>query len=178
MSAKKLLLAALGIFAGYKLYKAGNPQIPDNVTPVTGFELNRYLGKWFEVARVDNRFEKGLIKTTAEYTLNGDGSVNVLNSGIDEISGRHKRASGTAVFVRNEYEGALKVSFFGPFYGGYNIVDLDEDYRWAIIVGSSPKYFWVLSRTAEIPEELKERAIRLASEVGVVPGNLKWVQQN
>ena len=177
MSAKKLLLAALGIFAGYKLYKASNPQIPDNVTPVTGFELNRYLGKWFEVARVDNRFEKGLIKTTAEYTLNGDGSVNVLNSGIDEISGRHKRASGTAVFVRNKYEGALKVSFFGPFYGGYNIIDLDEDYRWAIIVGSSPKYFWVLSRTAEAPEELKERSIKVASEVGVAPGNLNWVQQ-
>lgn len=178
MSAKKLLLVTLGLFAGYKLYKAGNPKIPNNVSPVTGFELNRYLGKWFEVARVDNRFEKGLIKTTAEYTLNGDGTMNVLNSGIDEISVRHKRASGTAVFVRNKYEGALKVSFFGPFYGDYNIVDLDEDYRWAIIVGSSPKYFWVLSRTAEVPEELRERAIKAASEVGVPPENVKWIQQD
>lgn len=178
MSAKKLLLAALGLFAGYKLYKAGNPQIPDNVTPVTNFELSRYLGKWFEVARVENRFEKGLIKTTAEYTLNGDGTVNVLNSGLAEATGRHKRASGTAVFVRGKGEGALKVSFFGPFYGGYNIVDLDEDYQWAIIVGSSPKYFWVLSRTTEVSEELSARAIKVASEVGIVPYNIKWVQQN
>ncbi len=177
MSAKKLLMAAIGLFAGYKLYKAANPKIPDNVVPVTGFELNHYLGKWYEVARVENRFEKGLIKTTAEYTLNGDGTVNVLNSGVDEISGRHKHASGTAVFVRGQSEGALKVSFFGPFYGGYNIVALDEDYRWAIIVGSSPKYFWVLSRTAEIPEELKDRAIKVASGVGVDPDNINWVQQ-
>lgn len=178
MNAKKLLLAAVGLFAGYKLYKAFHPEIPENVSPVTGFELDRYLGKWFEVARVDNRFEKGLIKTTAEYTLNGDGTVNVLNSGVDENSGRYKRASGTAEFVRDKYEGALKVSFFGPFYGGYNIVALDEDYRWAIIVGSSPKYFWVLSRTAEVPKELKERAIKVASEVGVTPDKLNWVQQN
>lgn len=178
MNAKKLLLAAVGLFAGYKLYKASHPEIPENVSPVTGFELDRYLGKWFEVARVDNRFEKGLIKTTAEYTLNGDGTVNVLNSGVDENSGRYKRASGTAEFVRDKYEGALKVSFFGPFYGGYNIVALDEDYRWAIIVGSSPKYFWVLSRTAEFPKELKERAIKVASEVGVTSDKLNWVQQN
>ncbi len=178
MSAKKMLLAALGLFAGYKLYKAGNPQIPDIVTPVTNFELSRYLGKWFEVARVENRFEKGLIKTTAEYTLNGDDTVNVLNSGLVESTGRHKRASGTAVFVRGKDEGALKVSFFRPFYGGYNIVDLDEDYQWAIIVGSSPKYFWVLSRTTEVSEELSARAIKVASEVGIVPHNIKWVQQN
>lgn len=178
MSAKKLLLAAVSLFAGYKLYKAITPEIPENISPVTGFEIERYLGKWFEVARADNRFEKGLIKTTADYTLNGDGTVNVLNSGIDEISGRYKRASGTAVFVRNQYEGALKVSFFGPFYGGYNIVDLDEDYRWAIIVGSSAKYFWVLSRTPEVPAELRERAYKVAAEAGVITSDIKWVQQN
>ena len=177
MGAKKILLAAIGLFAGYKLYKASNPKIPENVIPVTGFDLNRYLGKWFEVARVDNRFEKGLIKTTAEYTLNGDGTVNVLNSGVDEVSGRHKRASGTAMFVQGQDVGALKVSFFGPFYGGYNIVALDDDYQWAIIAGSSPKYFWVLSRTEHFPEAVRERALRLASEIGVLDGNLKWVQQ-
>lgn len=177
MGAKKILLAAIGLFAGYKLYKASNPKIPENVMPVTGFDLNRYLGKWFEVARVDNRFEKGLIKTTAEYTLNGDGTVNVLNSGVDEVSGRHKRASGTAMFVQEHDVGALKVSFFGPFYGGYNIIALDDDYQWAIIAGSSPKYFWVLSRTEHVPEVVRERALRVASEVGVLSGNLKWVQQ-
>lgn len=178
MGAKKILLAAIGLFAGYKLYKASNPKIPENVVPVTGFDLNRYLGKWFEVARVDNRFEKGLINTTAEYTLNGDGTVNVLNSGVDEVSGRHKRASGTAMFVQDQDVGALKVSFFGPFYGGYNIVALDDDYQWAIIAGSSPKYFWVLSRAPDVPAELRERAIQVAVVVGVSPQNINWVSHD
>lgn len=178
MSAKKLILTAMGLFAGYKLYKARHPAIPDNVTPVSNFELSRYLGKWYEVGRTDNRFEKGLIKTTAEYSLNADGTVNVLNSGVDVISGRLKRASGTAVFVRNPYEGALKVSFFGPFYGGYNIIALDQDYSWAIIIGSNPKYFWVLSRVAELSPLLKERAIKLANETGVGAENINWVQQS
>lgn len=177
MSAKKLLLAAVSLFAGYKLYKANNPKVPENVTPIENFDLNRYLGKWYEVARVENRFEKGLIKTTAEYSLNEDGTVNVLNSGLDEISGRHKHASGTAKFIQGPDVGALKVSFFGPFYGGYNIVALDEDYQWAIIVGSSPKYFWVLSRTPEVPAVLRERVFTIAPEVGVITNNIKWVQQ-
>ena len=177
MSVKKLALAALGLFAGYKFYRASNPQIPENIVPVTGFELSRYLGKWYEVGRVENRFERGLIKTTAEYTLNGDGTVNVLNSGVDVNSGRHKRASGTAVFVRSQNEGALKVSFFGPFYGGYNVVALDEDYQWSIVAGSSNQYFWVLSRSAEMSEELKDRAIKVARDIGIAPDHINWVQQ-
>lgn len=177
MSAKRLILAAVGLFAGYKLYKANNPKVPENIEPVRNFDLNRYLGKWYEVARVENRFERGLIKTTAEYTLNEDGTVNVLNRGVDEVSGRHKRASGTAKFVLEQDVGALKVSFFGPFYGGYNIVALDEDYQWAIIVGSSPKYFWVLSRTPEVPAVLRERVLNIAAEVGVITNNIKWVPQ-
>lgn len=178
MSVKRLFITAAGLFAGYKLYKAYNPRIPANVAPITGFEVGRYLGKWYEVGRIENRFEKGLIKTTAEYTLNGDGTVNVLNSGVDALTGRHKRVSGTAVFVREKYEGALKVSFFGPFYGGYNIVALDEDYRWAIVIGSSEKYFWVLCRMPEIPSELKDRAIKIALDVGVNPTKINWVPQS
>jgi len=177
MSAKKMLLIATGLFAGYKLYRSFYPKIPDKVVPVAGFDLSRYLGRWFEVAQIDNRFEKGLIKTTAEYTLNDDGTVNVLNSGVDEISGRHKRASGTAVFVQDKTQAALKVSFFGPFYGGYNVVAIDEDYQWAIIVGSSLKYFWVLSRRAEITEQLRERAISVAIDIGIDSANIKWVPQ-
>lgn len=176
MSAKKIILATVALVAGYKVYRASNPGIPKKVVPISGFEINRYLGKWYEVARVDNRFEKGLINTTAQYALNDDGTVNVLNSGVDKNTGRFKRASGTAKFVRGEYEGALKVSFFGPFYGGYNIVELDEDYRWAIIVGSSLNYFWVLSRTPEIPESVKDRANRIASDVGIDPENINWVE--
>lgn len=100
-----------------------------------------------------------------------------MNSGVDEISGRHKRASGTAVFVQDNTQAALKVSFFGPFYGGYNVVAIDEDYQWAIIVGSSLKYFWVLSRRAEITEQLRERAISIAIDIGIDSANIKWVPQ-
>lgn len=176
MGTKKIILAAAAILTGYKLYRACSPVIPSYVVPVTGFEVNRYLGKWYEVGRIDNRFEKGLINTTAQYALNDDGSLNVLNSGIDNKTGRFKHASGTAKFMKDTYVGALKVSFFGPFYGGYNIVDLDEDYRWAVVIGSSRDFFWVLSRTVEIPETVKERAIKIASEAGIDPSKINWVE--
>ncbi|MBV2144228.1 lipocalin family protein [Falsochrobactrum sp. TDYN1] len=177
MNPKRMALSAAGLLAGYAIYRAVAPKIPAGVVPVSNFDAERYLGKWFEVGRLDNRFERGLIKTTAEYTLNDDGSIHVVNSGFDALRGRHKQVSGTAVFVRGPNDGALKVSFFGPFYGGYNIIALDEDYRWAIIVGSSTDYFWVLSRDPELPINLRARATEMAEQVGIDPSRINWVQQ-
>jgi len=121
---------------------------------VKPFDLSCYLGKWFELGRIENRFERGLTRTTAEYSLNADGTVRVVNSGFDPWKGRSTSATGSARFVGASDEGALKVSFFGPFYGGYNIIDIDENYEWAIIVGSSRNYFWVLSRSTVLTDEL------------------------
>lgn len=177
MRFSRLLLGATSLMAGYAIYRATHPGIPANVSPVTGFDAERYLGKWFEVGRLDNRFERGLIGTTAQYMLNDDGSINVLNSGFDALRGRHKQASGTAFFVDGPQKGALKVSFFGPFYGGYNIVELDDAYEWSIIVGSSLDYFWVLSREPVLSVGLKERALSVADRLGIDPLKINWVQQ-
>lgn len=174
----KLALGLTGLAVGYALTRASSPQIPQGIVPVKPFDLTRYLGKWYEVGRLENRFERGLTRTTAEYSLNPDQTVKVINRGFDPWKGRWTQATGTARFVRSPDEGALKVSFFGPFYGGYNIVDIDEGgYQWSIIVGSTRSYFWVLSREPEPSEELKARAVAQALLLGINPDAILWVPQ-
>ncbi|MGU3575247.1 lipocalin family protein [Brucellaceae bacterium C25G] len=178
MNFKTLASTAAGLFVGYKLYRAHNPKVLKNVEPVQNFELNKYLGKWYEVGRIDNRFERNLINTTATYSLDDHGRVKVHNSGFNPITGKQKNAYGTAVFVRGENEGALKVSFFKPFYGGYNIVSLSDDYEWSIIIGSDRKYFWVLSREPEVTDDLRSKAISIALTLGINPQDIHWVTQD
>ncbi|MBQ0710227.1 MULTISPECIES: lipocalin family protein [unclassified Ochrobactrum] len=174
----KLALGLTGLAVGYALTRASSPQIPPGIVPVKPFDLTRYLGKWYEVGRLENRFERGLTRTTAEYSLNPDQTVKVVNRGFDPWRGRWTQATGTARFVRSTDEGALKVSFFGPFYGGYNIVDIDEgDYQWSIVVGSTRSYFWVLSREPEASAELKARAVAQALLLGINPDAILWVPQ-
>lgn len=105
----------------------GCTHVPDKVEPVKGFELSRYLGKWHEVARLDHSFERGLIDVTANYSMRDDGGVRVVNRGVDAKTGKPKEAEGKAYFVEADTVGRLKVSFFGPFYGGYNIAKLADD---------------------------------------------------
>nr|WP_278422811.1 lipocalin family protein [Brucella anthropi] len=174
----KLALGLTGLAVGYALTRASSPQIPQGIVPVKPFDLTCYLGKWYEIGRLENRFERGLTRTTAEYSLNPDQTVKVVNRGFDQWKGRWTQATGIARFVRSADEGALKVSFFGPFYGGYNIVDIDEDdYQWSIIVGSTRSYFWVLSREPEASGELKARAVARALLLGINPDTILWVPQ-
>lgn len=175
MSKAKLILGLAGLAAGYGLYRASHPRIPSHIRPVADFDLNRYLGRWYEIARLENRFEKGLIQTRAEYSLRWNGSVRVVNSGFDPWQSRIVKSVGTARFQRSNDIAALKVSFFSPFYGGYNIVDLDRDYRWAIVVGSSRRYFWALSREPLLDEELRLRIVSRAVTLGIRPSELVWV---
>ena len=134
---------------------AGCTGVPEGVEVVDGFELDRYLGTWYEIARLDHRFERGLTHVTAEYSLKEDGGVRVVNRGLDGSA--WKESVGKAYFVENADVGRLKVSFFGPFYGGYNIAVLDADYQYAMVVGPSRSYLWVLARTPEMePERLQE----------------------
>lgn len=149
---------AVGAAAAALLWKGlRNPPIPATVEPVRGWDIQRYMGRWYEVARIDHRFEKGLERTQAEYTPLPDGSVHVLNRGYDAGRRRWKSAEGKARTVHGPGVAALKVSFFGPFYGGYNVVALDADYRWAMVVGSDLRYFWILSRTPELPDGVAAR---------------------
>ncbi|WKZ65275.1 MAG: lipocalin family protein [Flavobacteriales bacterium] len=157
---------------------AGCASKPPGMTPVRPFAVDRYLGLWYEVARLDHSFERGLEQVTAQYDRNADGSIRVLNRGYDTAQGRWKEATGKAKLAGAADEGRLKVSFFGPFYGGYNVVALDADYRHALVVGNSTKYLWILSRTPELPEEARVRYLALARELGCDPDALIWVRHD
>ncbi|MFK7855305.1 MAG: lipocalin family protein [Granulosicoccus sp.] len=140
--------------------------LPKGVQPVGNFELDRYLGTWYEIARLDHRFERDLQSVTAEYSLQSDGSVKVVNSGVSAVTGEKKQAEGKAKFVSEPNLGHLKVSFFGPFYASYVVFELDrEAYDYAFVSGNNKKYLWLLARTpnpsAAVIERFKSRAAEL-----------------
>lgn len=140
---------------------------PEGVEPVAGFELDRYLGKWHEIARLDHRFERGLSKVSAEYSMRGDGGVRVVNRGYDAAKDEWKEAEGRAYFTGDSSVGSLKVSFFRPFYGGYNIIELDrEGYSYALVCGPDRSYLWILARAPELDPATLERLRARAAELG------------
>ena len=143
---------------------------------VREFDLERYLGTWYEIARLDHRFERGLSNVTATYSMRADGGVNVLNRGYDASSGEWDEASGKAYFVEEPDVGRLKVSFFGPFYGGYNIVELDkEDYRHALVVGPNRNYLWILARTPALDDGTLQALVGTATRLGFPTNELIYV---
>ncbi len=147
------------------LASTGCTRLPEGIHPVQGFNLQRYLGKWHEVARLDHRFERGLTQVTATYSLNPDGSVKVLNRGWNAAKGQWKEAEGRAVFVSSSQEGRLKVSFFGPFYGAYTIIALEPD-RYSMICGPNRSYFWILSREPRLDPTTLQSLIAQAKAQG------------
>jgi len=152
--------------------------VPEGVRPVTGFELDRYLGSWYEIARLDHSFERGLTRVTAEYSLREDGGVRVVNRGYDAAAGDWREAVGKAYFVEDEDLGYLKVSFFGPFYGSYVVFELDQDdYRYAFVAGPDRSYLWLLARTPTIDEALRQRFVDRAAELGFDTDALIFVEQ-
>ncbi len=167
-----LWLAALA--ALWALAACSTPRTPDGIQPVTGFDVNRYTGHWYEVARVDNTFERGLTQASATYTRSADNTVKVVNRGYDPVRKEWKEAEGVARFVDEPTRAALKVSFFGPFYGGYNVVALDENYQWAMVVGSSKDYVWILSRTPTLPGHVQEHLLERAQAMGIDVHRIQW----
>ncbi len=157
-------------------YVAGCVGVPEGIEPVTGFEVERYMGRWYEVARLDHRFERGMEQVTATYELRPDGTVAVLNRGYRTDKGEWGEASGTARFLGEPDVAALKVSFFGPFYGGYNVVDLDPGYQHALIAGPDRSYLWILSRTATPPKAEVERLVAKAKSLGYDTSQLIYVK--
>jgi len=140
-------------------------RLPEGITPVRNFDLQRYLGEWHEVARLDHRFERGLTKVTATYSLNADGSVKVLNHGWNAAKGQWSKAEGRAVLIGSSQEGRLKVSFFGPFYGAYTIIAL-EPKRYSMICGPDRSYFWILSREPRLDPATLQGLIAQAKALG------------
>ena len=151
--------------------------VAENIMPVENFELERYLGKWYEIARLDHSFERGLEKISAEYSLRDDGGVRVLNRGFSSAKNTWKEAEGRAYFVNGADKGHLKVSFFGPFYGSYVIFELDDkDYQYAFVTSYKKSYLWLLARQASVPAEVRERFLKVARDKGFDVDNLIFVQ--
>ena len=156
---------------------SGCTSVPENVRPVEGFELPRYLGTWYEIARFDHSFERGLSEVTATYSMREDGGVRVINKGYSQKKGEWDEAEGKAYFVSNSSTGHLKVSFFGPFYASYVIMALDkEKYEYALITGPDKDYLWILARTPSLPKKTVDMLIAIAEKAGYDTSKLIWVE--
>ena len=152
---------------------------PEGVVAVTDFELDRYLGKWYEIARLDHSFERGLNNISAEYTLRDDGGIKVTNSGFSKEDNTWEQAEGKAYFVDNTDTGHLKVSFFGPFYGSYIIFELDrKNYQYAFVSGPNTSYLWLLSRTPQVDQDVLDRFKKRSQELGFETSKLIYVEHD
>lgn len=177
MDKKKSLLLLSAVAAGTALYNILKP-VKSNVLVVQHFKIEKYLGEWYELARMDFRWERNLKNVKATYTLNEDGTVRVNNQGYHILKDQYKQSVGKARFVADEASAALEVSFFGPFYSGYNVVQLDADYKYALVFGQNLKYMWLLSREKTMPEDVRDAYLAYAKEAGYAIADLVWTIQD
>lgn len=164
------LLMTICIFCSFRRYHTSQPV--DN-SPVTSLDLNRYLGRWYEIARYDHRFERGQSHCTADYILNGDGTIRVLNMGMK--NGKWQSSEGTARLT--DTTGVLEVSFFGPFYSDYRVLMVAPDYSYALVGGGNGEYLWLLARTPEPDEDICHLLVHEAKRRGYDTRRLIWVEQ-
>jgi apolipoprotein D and lipocalin family protein len=169
---KKILVALV-------LFFIGCVSVPENITPVDNFHIERYLGKWYEIARLDHSFERGLTSVSAEYSLRSDGGLRVINRGYSQKENKWKEIEGKGYFVDRKNLGFLKVSFFGPFYGSYVVFDLDRDnYSYALVCGPDKSYLWILARSPKMDDNLKKRLVDKAAVLGFDTKKLIYVQHD
>ena len=176
MKARKIMMlisAFTGIFSITSCVS-----IPKGATAVTPFDKDKYLGTWYEIARMDFRFERNLNNTTATYSVNADGSIKVYNRGYNYKSNEWSEVTGKAKFVDSPTVARLKVSFFGPFYSGYNVIALDKDYKYALVAGNNTDYLWILCREKTIPDIVKQNYLEIAKKLGFNTSALIWVQHD
>jgi apolipoprotein D and lipocalin family protein len=161
----------------FTLLLTGCLGVPGRAVVVQDFSLERYLGTWYEIARLDHPFERGLSHVQAEYSMREDGGVRVINKGYKDQESAWDSAEGKAYFVEASNVGKLKVSFFGPFYGAYNIIELDPNYQYALVVGPDTDYLWILSRTPELGQDVLQRLLAKASALGFATDQLIYPEQ-
>ncbi len=178
MKTRYIVGAAALVGISLFLNSCASNTIPEKATAVQNFDKAKYLGKWYEIARLDFVFEKGLDNTTAEYSLKDNGMIRVDNKGYNAKKDKWSESIGKAKFVGAENVAMLKVSFFGPFYAGYNVIAIDENYKYALVAGDSLKYLWILSREKTIPENIKNDYLKKAKEIGYNTSDLIWVKQD
>lgn len=166
------------LFCSVVFILSGCVGIPEGIKPVENFQLDRYLGQWYEIARLDHSFERGLSKVTADYSLREDGGINVVNRGFSAEKNAWQEALGKAYFVGDADKGHLKVSFFGPFYGSYIVFELDAvGYQYAFISGPNKDYLWLLARTPTVKPEVIEKFISQSNTLGFDMSTLIFVNQ-
>ncbi len=167
------------VLMAFALLLTGCIGLPENVKPVDRFNSGKYLGKWYEIARLDHSFERGLSKVSANYSMRDDGGIRVINRGYDAQKQQWKEAEGKAYFVKGTDQGYLKVSFFGPFYGAYIVVELDhENYQYSLVSGPDKSYLWILSRTPRMNQETQKRLVEKAAALGFDTGKLIFVEHD
>ncbi len=171
-----ITVGGLLLLAGTILFTACTRPNRD-IAVIEPFDSQRYLGRWYEIARTDNDFQRGKTNAFATYSMNDDGSVRVLNQAYDLEEKQWGKAVGKAKFVDSATVGRLKVSFFGPFYGAYNVVAIDPDYQYVLVFGDSPKYMWILSRQKTIPDAIKADYLAKAKAFGIDIDALIWDKQ-
>lgn len=144
--------------------------------PIENFEVDRYLGTWYEIARLDHRFERGLSQVSATYSKRSDGGLNVINRGLDSQTGKWKEAKGRAYFIGEPDIARLKVTFFWPFYGGYNVIELDrKNYNYALVCGPDLNYLWILARSRQLDETTVQRLVSKAEQLNFDTSKLIFV---
>lgn len=160
------------------LMLVGCSSVPQGVAPVASFDLERYLGTWYEIARLDHRFERGLSRVSANYSKRPDGGIDVLNRGYNKTTGEWKEATGRAYPLGSAQTASLKVTFFWPFYAGYHVIDLDQqNYTYALVSGPDRDYLWILSRTPTLDKAVIQQLVEKASELGFATDDLIFVEQ-
>ncbi len=163
----------------FSLLTGCSGKVDPRFVPVEGFELSRYLGTWYEIARLDHPFEKGLEKVTAEYSLRDDGRIRIVNRGYDPKKDKWKKAEGRAELKYTPDTGWLKVSFFRPFYADYMILELDRiNYSYALVSGPNTSYLWILSRTPVLEEGITRELLSKAATFGFNPEDMIFVEQD
>lgn len=173
----RILPVLAAVTAAFLVVACSSPTPPKGVTVVENFDAKRYLGTWYEIARFDHSFERGLEQVTATYSTMPDGGIQVINRGYNPDRGMWQKSIGKAYFTGSPNRAALKVSFFGPFYGGYNVISLDKNYQHALVCGPDRDYLWILSRTPTISNDVKQQMVDDAIRQGFNVEKLMWIRQ-
>jgi apolipoprotein D and lipocalin family protein len=177
MKTKYLTINSSLVIIGVLIFNSCST-IPKGATAIKPFDSEKYLGKWFEIARMDFKYERDLNNTTAEYSVRDDGKIKVDNKGFKTQTKEWKQAIGKAKFVGEQNVAMLKVSFFGPFYSGYNVIALDSEYKYALVAGKNLNYLWILSRETTIPEYIKQNYLKIAENLGYKTSELLWIEHD
>lgn len=146
--------------------------IPRGLEPVGGFEPERYLGTWYEIKRLDHSFERNLTNVTATYTAREDGRIGVLNRGWNTRDCDWSEVEGTARFTAGPDTASLAVQFFWPLEGGYHVIELGEEYDYALVSGPTRGFLWLLARDPDLDEATIARLVAIAAEAGFATDEL------